>query len=268
MRCNRRLIAAALAVGSFASVAQASTVFEQTFLNLGPGDLPFSTYGWALDAPGWYSGSYDNDFAPGGLLDAATGLPINGNSAVFLGSGGPLPVAPATEALGMFYTTEGSPGFDAPIDPSVCDRLLLTVYSKLAGGGADDLAYFAVRVRDAADERADPFWYIATTSMAPPTAVDAFFDFRSLDYHSASWDNFIVDETLAVAPVRGSTVGTLPSGLVINGVGVVSALTNPANDYSGLDYADYRILCVPEPTVLLLLALAAPAALVFRRRNK
>ena len=263
MKCRRSLIAAALVVGGFASFAQATLLYEQTFFNPGGGDLPFSTYGWTIDAPGWYSGSYSGNYAPL-LLDAATNAPINGNSAVFIGSGGPI-----TEVLGMFYGLEGSPGFDVPIDPSVCDRCLLTVYSQPGpNGAADDLGYFAVRVRDAADERADPFWYISTSPMAPPTAADPEFDFRSLDYHTASWDNFAVDETGAVAPVRGTTVGTLPSGLVINGVGVVSSLTNPANDYSGLNYADYRILCVPEPASFALLAVAALTSLVVRRRKQ
>jgi hypothetical protein len=105
--------------------------------------------------------------------------------------------------------------------------------------------------------------------MAPPTVpgTDAYMDFRSLEYHTASWDELTVDETGVVAPARGATVGTLPAGLLINGLGIASSLTNPENDFSGLDYADYRVLCVPEPTALLLLAAAAPLAVALRRRN-
>jgi hypothetical protein len=266
MRSHRCLIAVALAVGCFASVAQASLLYEQTFFNpgMGGGDLPITDYGWAVDAPGWYSGSYSGDYAPE-LLDAANNQPINGNSAIYLGNGGPL-----TEALGLLYVVEGFGGLDNPIDPSQCDRCLLTAYTQPGpNGAADDLGYFAVRVRDAADDRAEPVWYIATNPMAPPTAAagSIYFDFRSLDYHTASWDELTVDETGAVAPVRGATVGVLPSGLLINGLGIASSLTNPENDYSGLNYADYRVLCVPEPSALLLLAAAAPLAIALRRRK-
>ena len=226
--------------------------------------MTFADFGWSVDAPaGWYSGSFSGSYNPLGMRDVATGEPINGNSAVYIGSGGPI-----TGALGMFFTTEGNGGLTDPIDPSLCDRCLLTVYEKPGGnGGTDDLGYFAVRVRDGADDRADSFWYIATDPMAPPTGGDgAQFDFRSLDFHTASWDNFAVDETGAVAPVRGSTVGTLPAGLVINGVGVVSSLTNGANDFTGLDYADYRILCVPEPASVVLVACAMGFLLCSRRK--
>lgn len=264
MKYQRRLIAAVLAVGCIASVAQAQVLYEQTFFNpgMGGGDLPITDFGWALDAPGWYSGSYSGDYAPE-LLDAATNMPINGNSAVFIGSGGPI-----TDALGMLFVVEGSGGLDEPIDPSMCERLLLTAYTQPGPNGAvDDLGYFAVRVRDGSDPRAESAWYIATEPMAPPTASDILFDYRSLEYHTASWDDFMVDETGAVAPTRGSTVGTLPSGLVITGLGIVSSLTNPDADFSGLNYADYRVICVPEPSMLLLMAMAAPAGLALRRRK-
>jgi len=263
MKVNRTLVAAAMAVACLATVAQAQLLYEQTFTHPGTGgDLPITDYGWSVAAPGWYSGVYSGNYAPL-LLDAATNAPINGNSAIYLGSGGPI-----TDALGMAFVVEGSGGLDDPIDPALCERLLLTVYTQPGpNGAADDLGYFAVRVRDAADPRAEPVWYISTSPMAPPTATDPLFDLRSLEYHTASWDNFTVDETGAVAPVRGSTVGTLPSGLLINGLGIVSSLTNPADDYSGLNYADYRVFCVPEPSAVLLLTLATSASLIFRRRK-
>jgi hypothetical protein len=264
MICRRIFLAIVMAVfTALSSVAQAEVLYEQTFFNPGGGDLAFSTYGWSLDAPGWYSGSYSGSYAnaTGGLRDAATNAPINGNSAVFLGSGGPI-----TASLGMFYTTEGSGGLNDPIDPSQCERCYLSIYSQPGpNGAADDLAYFAVKVRDALNDEAPPAWYIATDPMAPPTAADPLFDLRRLEFHTASWDNFAVDETGAVAPVRGSTVGQL-SGVVITGVGVVSSLTNPSGDFSGLNYADYRILCVPEPASLVLVACAMGFLLSSRRK--
>ena len=264
MKHHRWIIAVALAVSCAASAAQATLLYEQTFFNPGGGDLPISSYGWGVSAPaGWYSGSYSGSYAPQ-LLDAATNAPINGNSAVYIGSGGPI-----TEALGMLYVVEGAGGLDEPIDPSLCAQCLLTAYLQPGpNGAADDLGYFAVRVRDASNPRAMPVWYISTSPMAPPTASGIYFDYRSLDYHTASWDNFTVDESGAVAPVRGSTVGTLPGGLLITGLGIVSSLTNPAGDYSGLNYADYRVLCVPEPTACALLAMAVPALLMVRRQKR
>jgi hypothetical protein len=245
------------------SVAQASVLYEQTFFNPGGvGDLPLSDYGWFVDAPGWYSGSYSGTYDPAGLRDAATNTPFNGNSAIYLGSGGPI-----TDVLGLTYTTEGNGGLDNPIDPAQCDRCLLTAYTQPGpNGAADDLGYFAVRVRDGADERADSFWYIATSPMATPTSTNTLFDFRTLDFHTASWDELTVDETGAAAPVRGATVGILPAGLVINGVGIASSLTNPENDFSGLNYADYRILCVPEPTSALLVVCAMTFLFCSRRK--
>ena len=264
-----------IGVVASASLAQAQVLYEQTFLHpgMGAGDLPLTTYGWTTAAPGGYSGSYSGDFDPMGLRWVATNDPINGNSAAYVGTGGPV-----DDLLVMIFTTEGAAnngGFDNSIDPSQCLQCYLTTFVQPGPNGADeDFSYFAVRVRDGADERAESFWYIATDPMETPTATGALFNYRVLDFHTASWDDLTVDETGATNPTRGATVGVLPAGLVINGVGLVSSLTNPAPNmdfsnpeaFGGFNYADYRILCVPEPTSVALAVFAMGVLFCMRRK--
>ena len=116
--------------------------------------------------------------------------------------------------------------------------------------------------------------------MATPTVNQgSTLNLRSLLYDPAAgnWNDLTVDPTNTVAPVVGGPAGSL-AGLLITGVGVLQSVTNPAplpdfsnaTAFSSWNYADYRITCgtIPEPSALLLLALAAPAVLLVRRARK
>jgi hypothetical protein len=255
---------AILALGLFAGIANAELLYEQTF---NPSNDPngyvgaIGDSGWVVDAPtGWYSGTYSGNFAPLNMLaDAATMQPINGNTGVYIGFGGPL-----TAALGMFYTTDGQGGFTT-IDPASSDRLLLTVYANTQAGGADDLGYFAVQVGDGDPRTDDELWYISSTPMAVPAQNQGnLLDLRSLEYNPAAgnWNSL----TLAT-PAIGGPAGDL-SGLLITGVGIVQSLSNPTGDFSSWNYADFRILNVPEPATIALVMVAAAACFVRRSRKR
>jgi len=265
MKCHRVLIAA-LAIGVFAPVAQAQLLYQQTF----EGGSAITDSGWSVEMfpSGGYSGTYAGGWDGGGLpvlSDAATGDPIGGappGTAVYIGNGISDPAGINGE-LGAFYVTEGLGGFEN-IDPATCERLRLSIYANTQGGGADDYGYFAVRLGDFDPRTADDAWYIASSPMTTPTEnASALFNWRRRIYDPSpgNWN------ALSLGPLMiGGAAGNL-SGLQITGVGIVQQLTNPQNDYSSWNYSDYRITCVPEPSALLLLAIAAPAWIVFRRRN-
>jgi hypothetical protein len=155
----------------------------------------------------------------------------------------------------MFYTTDGQAGFTT-IDPASSDRLLLTVYANTFGGGADDLGYFAVQVGDGDPGTGDEAWYISGSPMATPTQNQGnLFDLRHLEYNPAAgnWNSLTLG-----TPTIGGPAGDL-SGLLITGVGIVQSLTNPDGDFSSWNYADYRILAVPEPAASGFVIVAAAA---------
>jgi hypothetical protein len=255
MRRFRMLIAAAVAVAFLAPVAQAQLLYEQAFpVPAGDPDHPISDFGWVVDTPGpfAYSGVYDV-----ASRDSLTGLPINGQSGVYAGAGGPL-----TDAEGMIYVVDGAGGFNT-FDPATCQRCILSAYTTLVNGGVDDRAYFAIRTRGP-DPRSPNNWYVQTTPMAPPTSTDSsgLFDLRRLQYDPTSgWQG------LTLSPVTRGVAAPNLTGLLITGVGLVTRLTNPQGNFSGLNYADYRINCVPEPSTLLLIAALGTVGLALRRRR-
>jgi hypothetical protein len=271
MKFRHVLGAVALAIGVVAPVAKAQLLYEQSFPTPGPDDGAIADFGWSVDLfpTGGFSGTYDGTFDPYGLRVAANDQKINGNSGVYIGVGSFPGGPPIMSELGMFSVTDGSGGFTT-IDPAACEELLLTVFANLQAGGVDDYGYFSVQLGDGDPRTADEAWYISSSPMAAPTASGVAFDFRSLVYDPApgNWN------ALSLGPVAiGAPAGDL-SGLLITGVGVVQQISNPpplpdysnADAYGSWNYADYRIFCAPEPTGLVLLVLAAPAALAFRRR--
>jgi hypothetical protein len=275
MTGNRILIAVALAiVGTWASAARAQLLYEETFE---PAGSAIEDSGWTVDYhpnngsgngfAGTYSGTFDPNFDV--LRDAANNQPINGNTGVFIGVGGPV-----AGGLGAFSVTEGLGGFEN-IDPALCERLILSVYANLQfnnGAAENDLGYFAVRMGDGDSRTDDDAWFIASSPMAEPTSTAEFFDLRTLEFDPSpgNWNE------LALGPVViGGPAGDL-AGLLITGVGIVMSVTNPdplpnfdvPDSYGSWNFADYRITCVPEPTALVLLTFAMPIWLVCRRRSR
>ena len=151
MKTIRTLSLAILVLGVSVTLASAQLLYEQTF---NPTNEPLG-YGGMIEASGWvveplaYQGTYNSNYGIIGLYDADTNQPINGNTGLFIGTGGPV-----TQARGMFYTTSGNGGFDL-IDPAAFDQLLLTVYANTQGGGANDVGYFAVQLGDSGASLAD-----------------------------------------------------------------------------------------------------------------
>jgi hypothetical protein len=209
-----------------------------------------------------------------GLRDAATNQPIGGNNvpmggtdpgtALYTGTGGPV-----TNDLRAFYTVDGVAGFTT-VDPATCpNNLYFNIWAHTQGGGADDHGYFIVH---AGPGGRDPSkWYIATSPMATPTQNHGpLFDWRSLLYDPTPghWNDLTIDPTNTVAPTIGGPAADL-TGLKITGVGVLQSVTNPANDFSSWNYADYRITCgaIPEPGTLMLVVIGATAVLVGRWRE-
>ena len=275
MARHRMFIAAALVIGCIATGAQgaATLLYEQTFNppDPHPGQSG-SILPWSINMIGGFEGTYNFDFAaPDVLRDADSTQPINGNTGVYTGIGGPI-----TGDNRLFYTVDGQAGYST-IDPATCPNgCYFNVFANTQQGGADDHGYFVINA--GLGGRNPSKWYISATPMASPTVNQgSTMNLRSLLYNPAAgnWNNLTVDPTNTVAPVIGGPAGSL-AGLLLTGVGVLQSVTNPApnadfsNDaFSSWNYADYRITCgaVPEPSTILMLALAAPVALMFRRRK-
>ncbi len=276
MNRHRQFLAAVLAVCVFAASANSAVLlYEQTF---NPPDPHPGQSGailpWSVNMIGGFLGTYNFDFS-GGLTDADTGQPVNGDTGVYTGIGDSVGGPGIVDNLRTFYTVDGVAGFST-IDPATCpDGVYLNVYANTQAGGADDYGYFIVQ----AGSGRTTAWYISSTPMATPTVNEGgTMNLRSLLYDPAAgnWNNLTVDPTNTVAPVIGGPAGSL-AGLLITGVGVLQSVTNPAplpdfsnpTAFSSWNYADYRITCgaVPEPSALLLLALAAPALMTVRRKK-
>jgi hypothetical protein len=252
---------AVLALGLIARVANSELLYEQTF---NPTNEPLG-YAGTIEDSGWvveplaYQGTYNTNYGTIGLYDADTNQPVNGNTGVFIGTGGPV-----TQARGMFYTTAGSGGFDL-IDPTAFDRLLFTVYTNTQGGGANDVGYFAVQLGDGDPRTDDEKWYISSTPIATPSVNEGnTMNLRSLAYDDSpgAWRELTLGP-----PTPGAPAGDL-SGLLVSGVGIVQEVSNGDGDFSSWNYADYRIFAVPEPAAIALVMVAAPACFVRRSRKR
>jgi hypothetical protein len=248
-----------VACGMVGSTCAAMRLYEQSFAADPPQNgtiLP-----WSINMVGGFQGTYSGSFDPMGLRDADTDLPLNGNTGVFTGIGGPV-----TNDLRMFYTVDGQAGFTA-FDPATCPGLAFNIYANTQGGGADDAGSFAI-LAGGPGPRDPANWYVSSTPMQMPTQNQgALFNLRSLLYNPAAgnWNNLTIDPTNTVAPVVGGPAGSL-AGLFIKGVGVLHSVTNPDGDFSSWNYADYHITCIPEPATIVLFALSISGMFGFRRR--
>jgi hypothetical protein len=259
MKCT--LAAAILVACSIAGGARAAVLLYQQDFSVPAPPQNGAILPWSINMIGGFSGTYSGSFDPMGLRDAATNLPIPGNTGVFTGIGGPV-----TGDLRMFYTVDGQANFTS-FDPATCPGCTFNVYANLQGGGVDDFGRFAI-LAGGPGARDPVAWYVSTSPMAAPTSSGALFDLRSLPYNPAAgnWNNLTIDPTNAVAPAVGGPAGSL-AGLFIKGVGVLHSVTNPANDFSSWNYADYTITCIPEPTSLLIVVIGATAFTAVRRRD-
>lgn len=279
MRSHLARVAAILVVGVCASSAQSAVLLYQQVFNPPPPDTSPAIGPWSTNALGGFNGTYSGAFAATGLVDGDNGLPVGRTgpldlvgTAAYTSIGGPV-----TGNLRAFYTVDGQAGFSL-IDPTANPNLNFNIWANLQAGGADDFGRFIFEGQTGGS-RGPRQWYVSATPMAMPTVSGAFFNLRSLQYNPAAgnWNLLTLDSTNAVAPVVGGAAGALPGDVKIVGVGVLHSVTNPAPlpDFSNADaygswnYADYRLTdgTIPEPTALLLLALAAPAGLTIRRKQ-
>jgi hypothetical protein len=279
MRGQLVRIAAVLAIGVCASSAQSAVQLYQQVFNPPAPDTSPEIGPWSKNAIGGFNGTYLGNFGVGGLVDANGGAPIGRvdaldlqGTAVYTGIGGPI-----TGDLRAYYTVDGQAGFTL-IDPAAYPDLNFNIWANQQGGGAEDFGRFIFEGQTGGN-RGPKQWYVSTSPMAMVTVSGLLFNHRSLEYDPAAgnWNLLTLDPTNTVAPVVGAAAGALPADVKITGVGVLHSVTNPAPlpDFSNPDafgswnYADYRITdgAIPEPTALLLLAIAAPALVAVRRRK-
>lgn len=279
MRGHLLRVAAIAAIAACASNVQAVVLLYKQVFNPPVPDSSPEIGPWSKNAIGGFNGTYLGGFAATGLIDEGSLAPIGRvdgldtqGTALYTGIGGPV-----TGDLRAFYTVDGQAGFGS-IDPAANASLTFNIWANLQAGGADDFGRFIFQGQTGGS-RGPKQWYVSTAPMAMPTGSGATFNLRSLLYNPAAgnWSLLTLDPTNTVAPVVGGAAGALPADTKITGVGVLHSVTNPAPlpDFSNADaygswnYADYRLTdgTIPEPTALLLLALAAPAVVAMRRRK-
>ena len=225
-----------------ALIASAQNLYEETFATPPPSGTQgtLAQFGWTptgdFNTYG-YSGTYNY-----AVVDAATLQPINGQSAVYMGSG-----AAVNEG---FFTTDAASSLSGFTDLAFTGSLKFGVYDQIASGYGDsgnETAYFLVQ--DGGN------WYASANPISGPGPSDAqnTYMYKQTMVLGPTAANWIAVTGIGTSSITfGTTPGTDLGG-TISGTGIVFTLNNA--NYATFNYADYTISAVPEPGSMALISL-------------
>lgn len=230
------------------TIVSAQTLYQETFAT-GGSSQTLAHFGWA--ATGDFSVyGYSGVYYDSGLEDAATQQPINGLSAVYMGSG--------AEVNEGFFTTDASTSLSGFTDIAFTGSLQFGVYNQIASGdgtSANETGYFVVQ--DGGN------WYASANAITGPGPSEddyMYLQTMTLSPTAANWTSLSGIGTSSIT--FGSTPGSNLGG-TITGAGIVFSLNNTS--YDTFNYADYTISAVPEPGSI---ALASLGGVMFALRRK
>jgi hypothetical protein len=229
------------------TILSAQTLYEEPFAT-GGSSQTLANFGWATTGDFSVYG-YSGVFYYSALQNAVTSQPINGQSAVYMGSG-----AAVNEG---FFTTDGSNSLSGFTDITFTGSLTFGIYDQIASGAGNsgnETAYFMVQ--DGGN------WYASANPMSGPTDTGALMDQQTMTL-SPSAANWVTISGISTSSISfGSTPGS-NLGSTITGAGIVFSLNN--SSYDTFNYADFTISAVPEPGSI---ALASLGGLLFALRRK
>ena len=241
------LISAVTLVWGTATMAFAQTLYQEDFA-ASWGTLPsvgwiptgnFSVYG--------YSGTYYDS----GLENAATQQLIPGLTAVYMGDG--------AEVNEGFYTTDGATSLSGFTDIAFTGSLQFGIFNQIASGegtSANEIAYFMVQDGEN--------WYASANAITGPGPSEHDYMYLQTMNLSPVAANWVILSGIGTSSISfGSTPGSNLGG-TITGAGIVFSINN--TDYFGINYADFTISEVPEPSASALALLGG--SLLFLRRKR
>jgi len=219
-----------------ATIASAA-LYEEPFAT-GGSSQTLAYFGWTPTGDFSVYG-YSGVFYYSALQDAATLQPINGLSAVYMGSG-----AAVNEG---FFTTDANTGLSGFTDIAFTGSLTFGIYNQIASGSGDannETAHFMVQ--DGGN------WYASATPITGPTDTGALMDHQTMTLSPAA-ANWVTVSGIGTSSISfGATPGSDLGG-TITGTGIVFSLNNA--NYATFNYADFTISAVPEPGTIALASL-------------
>lgn len=214
-----KLIPIMILVLGTALLASGQTVYEENFTTA-DGTLP--SVGWFpagnFSAAGFF-GTYGYN-----LTNAVTRRPVNGQTVVYMGSGGTVNEG--------FFTTDASSSQSGFTDIGFAGgSLTFGIYNQLDGGNStNETAYFLVQ--DGGN------WYASANSIPNPTHTDTLMDSQTMTLSSAAANWVTVSGMGTPSISRGATPGSSLGG-TITGAGIMFHLNNA--NYDTFNYADFTI---------------------------
>jgi len=218
------------------SIVSGQTLYEETFAN-DAGTL--AAVGWTPTGDFTVYG-YSGTYYDAGLEDAATSQPINGLSAVYMGSG--------AEVNEGFFTTDASNSLSGFTDIAFTGSLQFGIYDQIASGAGtstNETAYFLVL--DGGN------WYASANAITGPGPSENDYMYHQTMSLSPAAANWVTVSGIGSSSITfGSTPGSNLGG-TITGAGVVFTINNTS--YYGINYSDFTI-SKPASTASMLLNIA------------
>lgn len=233
----KRLIPIMTVVLGAATIASSQTLYEETFATPPPSGTPgtLAQFGWTptgdFSVYG-YSGTYNY-----AIIDAATLQPINGQSAVYMGSG--------AEVNEGFFTTDAANSLSGFTDIAFTGSLQFGIYNQIASGAGtstNETAYFVVQ--DGGN------WYASANAITGPGPAGSDYMYLQTMTLNPAAANWVTVSGMGTSSISfGSTPGSDLDG-TITGAGIAFHINNTS--YYGINYADFTIKAVPEPASISL----------------